>query len=112
MDEGRPGSVSADRERVRRRYGRLFEEVSEILFRHDPIGINFGDNTDEYEPEVGTILPHLEDAYSEAEVLDVVHREFAKWFEPATAGARSEYTAIAEEVWTAWQRYEAARDRR
>jgi hypothetical protein len=42
------------------RYGKLFEEASSILFRHDPIGIAFdNENTDEYEAEVGTILPRL-----------------------------------------------------
>jgi hypothetical protein len=40
-------------------YKRLFTEVSAILFRHDPIGINFEGNTDEYDPEAGTILPRL-----------------------------------------------------
>jgi hypothetical protein len=29
------------------------------FFRFDPVGLNFGANTDEYDPEVGTILPHL-----------------------------------------------------
>jgi len=28
-------------------------------YRHDPIGINFEVNTDEYESEAGTILPKL-----------------------------------------------------
>ena len=29
--------------------------VEALLFRHDPIGINFGENTDEYRPEAETI---------------------------------------------------------
>jgi hypothetical protein len=33
--------------------------TSELLFRHDPVGINFEVNTDEYEPKAGTILPRL-----------------------------------------------------
>jgi hypothetical protein len=35
----------------------LFDSVSALLFRHDPIGIAFdNENTDEYDPETGTIL--------------------------------------------------------
>ena len=41
----------ARREEVRRQYGDLFAGVSAVLFVADPIGINFGSNTDEYEPD-------------------------------------------------------------
>ena len=51
--------ILADRQRLKAEYGRLFHEVQALLFRHDPIGINFEDNVDEYAPEVGTILPRL-----------------------------------------------------
>jgi len=34
----------------------LFAAITAVLFRHDPIGINFEINTDEYDPEAGTIL--------------------------------------------------------
>jgi hypothetical protein len=47
---------SEDRKAPRREYAGLYEEVEAILFRHDPAGINFGENTDEYDPEVSTIL--------------------------------------------------------
>ena len=36
--------------------GEAFMQLAQILFEEDPIGINFTDNTDEYEPEAGTIL--------------------------------------------------------
>jgi hypothetical protein len=47
------------RKRLKQEYGELFDQTSAILFRHDPIGINFEDNTGEYDPEAGTILPRL-----------------------------------------------------
>lgn len=37
----------------------LFNEVNDLFFEFDPIGINYDTNLDEYEPEVGTILPRL-----------------------------------------------------
>jgi hypothetical protein len=42
-------------------YGQLVDSMSALLFRHDPIGIAFdNENTDEYDPETGTILPGSE----------------------------------------------------
>ncbi len=49
-----PGRDSSEQ-----RYGPAFQRLSRILYAHDPIGINFGDNTDEYDPEARTILTGL-----------------------------------------------------
>jgi hypothetical protein len=73
------------------------------LFRHDPIGINFDHNTDEYEPETGTILPRLRTVDSADAVVDVVYGEFQKWF-TESAGDKENYREIAQEVWTLWER--------
>ena len=98
--------IRADRELVRQMYGPLFTEVSEILFESDPIGINFETNTDEYEPEVGTILPRLITAKSSTDVRRIVHEEFVIWFGPETAGPETNYTAAAQKIWDAWQRWD------
>lgn len=90
------------RSAVKRRYGTLFHETSALLFRLDPIGINFEDNTDEYDPEVGTILPRLARCRSALEVRGVVFEEFVRWFGPETAGEERNYTAVAEELWLLW----------
>ena len=96
--------IDAETRRLRAEYGPLFDEVAAILFRHDPIGINFEDNTDEYEPETRTILPRLKTCHSAEDVLTVVHEEFQRWFEPDTAGARDKYSAIANDVWALWRK--------
>lgn len=82
----------------------LYAEVEEILFRLDPVGINFGDNTDEYGSEVGTIVPRLEDASSEADVHRIVYEEFVRWFDEAIAGDpnKQAYKEAAKEIWQAW----------
>jgi hypothetical protein len=84
----------------------LFDETSALLFRHDPIGINFEDNTDEYDPEVGTILPRLSRCHSHAAVRKVVFEEFCKWFGPETAGDEMRYDAIAADLWELWTKDE------
>jgi hypothetical protein len=93
-----------DKERFRKIYITLFEEVSQILFKHDPIGINFESNTDEYEPEVGTILPRLKECYSAEEACRVIHQEFIRWFGGEIAGPEQMYEEIGKEVWEAWIR--------
>ena len=37
-------------------YGAFFEMVSAVLYQHDPVGINFEDNPDEYDPEATYLL--------------------------------------------------------
>jgi hypothetical protein len=80
-------------------YQRLVDELERLLYRHDPIGIAFGDNPDEYSPEAGTIAPRLAEAQSVEDVLRVVHEEFVRWFDDDTVGTPSRYQTIAEEIW-------------
>lgn len=91
---------------VKRKYKKLFAEASALLFRCDPIGINFEDNTDEYDPEVGTILPRLSSCHSPSEVRRVVYEEFRRWFGSETAGDEMSYNAIAEELWLLWSAHQ------
>ena len=89
--------------RLKAEYGDLFDSVADILFQHDPVEINFGNNTDEYYPEVRTILPRLRNCHSAQDVTSVVHEEFVKWFEPETAGPKDRYQLPSEEIWKRWQ---------
>lgn len=98
------------RRRIRRKYGALFDEVAAILFRYDPVGISHEDNTDEYEPEVGTVLLRLQECGSSADVRLLLHQEFSRWFDPGTAGPEERYDAAARDVWDAWQRYKVRQD--
>lgn len=90
------------RNRVKKQFEGFFAEASAILYRHDPTGINFGDNTYEYDPEAGTILPRLSGCRSAADVQKIVFKEFCKWFNPETAGDETRYEAIAADLWAAW----------
>lgn len=94
--------ILAKRAKAKREYGKLFSAVSEVLFRHDPIYINFETNTDEYDLEAETILPRLRKCQSVEDVQTVVHEEFLRWF-GEDAGEREVYQEIAEEIWALWQ---------
>ena len=78
---------------------RLVAAIGALLYRHDAVGIAFGDNQDEYAPEAGTIAVRLEAARTVDDVTRLVHAEFVRWFDEETAGPASRYRAIAEEVW-------------
>jgi hypothetical protein len=92
----------AARESVRQAQPGLFAAVSEAMFRHDPIGINFGSNADEYDAEAGTVVPRLAGCSSAGDVERVLHEEFVRWFGAGTAGERARYAALAAEVWGLW----------
>ncbi|MDQ3579875.1 MAG: hypothetical protein M3443_20215 [Actinomycetota bacterium] len=75
------------------------ERLEALLFRHDPIGINFGDNTDEYRAEAETIALRRGEVSSVQDVQRVVHEEFVRWFSADIAGPPDRYGAIAREIW-------------
>jgi hypothetical protein len=95
--------IMEERRKLKAKYGKLFDSTSEVLFRIDPFGINFETNTDEYEFEVGTILPRLKNCQSESDVCRIVHEEFERWF--GDAGTQKHYEPIAKEIWALWQKY-------
>ena len=41
--------IVQERQKLEAEYGGLFDAVSELLFRHDPAGINFEVNPEEYQ---------------------------------------------------------------
>lgn len=95
--------IHAERRLLREEYGELFDSIAMLLLRHDPVGINFEVNTDEYQPEAGTILPRLRSCQSVDQVRQVVHEEFTRWFDADIAGPAERYTEIASEIWQLWQ---------
>jgi hypothetical protein len=87
------------------KYGKLFCDISGILFKHDPMGINFEDNMDEYDPEARTIIARLNSAKSGDDVEKIIVEEFDNWFKvdelTPQPVSREGYKKIADEVWEA-----------
>jgi hypothetical protein len=82
---------------------RFVADLEALLFRHDPIGLDFGDNTDEYRSEAETITLRLPEADTEQDARRIVHEEFIRWFGPDTAGPADRYAAVAHETWQRWR---------
>jgi hypothetical protein len=96
--------ILAARHRLREEYGELFDSLAALLFREDPIGINYETNTGEYEPEAETILPRLRQCQTADDVCRVVHQEFVRWFGADTAGVEAAgYAGVASKIWGLWQ---------
>ena len=95
----------ADRQAfLKRAYGQLYVEVSRLVREADPIRlIAIGAPDDEYDVEVGTILPRLREANSPSDVRRIVHEEFVRWFDVGTAGPPEIYAAVSEQIWNASQ---------
>jgi hypothetical protein len=81
----------------------LVGSLQDLLFRHDPVGINFAHNTDEYRPEAETISLRFSEAASEHDLQRIIHEEFVHWFDADTAGPVGRYASIAREAWQIWQ---------
>jgi len=88
----------------KRNYARLVEAVSNAIDRADPIGLlAMGCPTDEYAPEVGSIVPRLNVANNVDDVQSILYEEFVRWF--GEAGPRDSYKTAADDVWNALVEY-------
>jgi hypothetical protein len=94
--------IREERRRLRAEYGPLLDRIAGILFRHDPAHVNFETNTDEYEPEAGTILSRLRDCASADDAHRVVREELLRWF--GVDGVRDDDRVgrVSRETWEAW----------
>lgn len=96
------------RNALMKHYGVLYDDVAAALFEADPIGISSEKNTDEYEPEVETILPRLEHAHSAQDVVTLVHEAFCHWFGPENAGSPQKYLSVSLKIWGLWLEFKQA----
>jgi hypothetical protein len=98
----------AERRALKRQYEALFVQASALLHRFDPIGIGPEMPSDEYEPEVGTILPRLMRCRDAGQVQQIVHEEFSEWFSPEVAGPPDHYRDVSVALWKLWQNHDRA----
>ena len=79
-------------------------ELARLIREADPLKlIRIGAPGNEYDPEVGTILPRLPNASAAHDVRRIVHEEFVRWFDADIAGPEDAYEAVAERIWFAWK---------
>jgi hypothetical protein len=84
---------------LRNKYGELYDRLVTLFFQADPVGINFVVNTEEYDLEVGTILPRLPACTNATDVQTVVHEEFLRWFGHSVADPFDHYQQLGHDIW-------------
>src|SRR3954447_23459626 len=77
----------------------LVTEVEALLYRHDPVGIAFGDNPDEYRPEASSIAGWLHRAGSVDDVRTLVRGALARWVGGGRPGDTERFDGIARDLW-------------
>jgi hypothetical protein len=92
--------ASVERQRLKREYTAIFGNLAAYLYDQDPMGLNYGINPDEYEPEVGTILPRVFEAETAAEIVSVIREEFERWFGPRLPIENATYEDLADGIFT------------
>jgi hypothetical protein len=97
----RTAAARAERERLTVGYEQLVSAIEGVLFRNDPIGLNFVTNTDEYRAEAQTIVVQLPDAAEEAAVHRIVHEEFVRSF-GGLASPAEPYREVVAAIWRLW----------
>jgi hypothetical protein len=72
----------AARKRLQVQYRALYDEVVDILFEIDPIGVHSDDNAEKFVPEATSILARLRDARprSAEDVESIVQQELRRWY--------------------------------
>jgi hypothetical protein len=81
-----------------------FKQLLNIFQAHDIMHIcsPHRDNSEEYAPEVGTVLPRLKNAKSKQDIQDIIYEEFVFWFGSKPIYNRDSYELIANDVWNAY----------
>ena len=89
-----------------------FEEavrlISAALFRHDPMGINFETNADEYDLEAESVVALLVEFQGQpavSQVQVIVYEVMLSWF-GSRAGRRRDYSGIAKEIHHIWAAFD------
>jgi len=69
----------AARKRNQAQYRVLYDQLLEILFQLDPIGVH-QNNADKFVPELATMLPRLREARLADDVEQIVLEELRRWY--------------------------------
>ena len=77
------------------------DKISAILFKHDPVNLDFVDNTDEYDSEARMILEQIHIASDVDELEKIIIKIFITMFNDDRIVDRSkaDWKKTAEEIW-------------
>lgn len=90
-------------EELRKKYRKdvRWHRLVELLFRIDPIGINFETNTDEYDLEATLLMPFIDRRAASVDALTAEIRDVFCWAFGADLSRAGSYRVCAEEIFRA-----------
>lgn len=74
-------------------------ELRKIFNKHDPIGIYFTDNFDEYDPEIERIVAQFRNDKTLQDFLTDVYDTLVFMFDKQIVGAKSKYKKLTKEIY-------------
>jgi hypothetical protein len=103
-----PESENREQHRMlQKEYGRFYRDVSDILFRHNPMELDGKHNTGDYNPEVDVLLSRIREAGNLKALQQLLFEVFLTDFGAENCGDRERYKTAAAEIWKAYERHRA-----
>ena len=90
---------------LQKQYGSFYRDVSNILFRHNPMDLEGTRNTGDYDPEVDLLLLRISEAEHLGALQRILFEVFVNDFGAESCGSSERYDAAASEIWKAYERY-------
>ena len=84
----------------------LIQEVSSILFECDPMCLDFGTNSDEYDFVADTVVLFLKDKETVGDVIEAIIRSIKCWFSSDLSDYKTndKFISMSQRIWTAWMK--------
>jgi hypothetical protein len=92
---------------LQKEYGSFYRDVSDILFRHNPMELGDRRNTGEYNTEVDVLLSRIGEAEHVSALHALLFDVFQTDFGEENCGSRESYAPVASEIWKAYERHRA-----
>ncbi len=86
-------------ESLKKEYGRLYEQVRDLINEDDPISLfRGGPADDKYDQEISLIMPELKECRSVDRLQASIHRIFVQNFDRSIAGSPKRYRRLAVQL--------------
>ena len=103
--DARSGDSLAAALEFRGAYAELLEEVSAVLFLHDPLGLSLDEHAGEYDALGAAVLVRLRTVNNRWDAATEIHAACAAAAGVQRAGRPDRYRDVGGDVWDVWVRY-------
>ena len=95
-----------DKEKAAAAFPKLFEDIREVIYQHDPSGLfAMGAPKDEHDDSIHRIISLLQHIHGPEGVQEVLEDAMRDWIADKGDNPKEVCTAMAPAVWTAWSEF-------